>query len=44
LAEIEKLYETEKQESEGNAKKLKEMQNLYESNKVALVEEFNRLK
>jgi rRNA maturation endonuclease Nob1 len=44
LLEIDNLYKSEVEEAKDNAKKLKEVEKLYATNKETLTIEFNRLK
>jgi seryl-tRNA synthetase len=44
LLELDGLYKSESEEAKDNAKKIKEINKLYEENKETLAEEFNRLK
>jgi rRNA maturation endonuclease Nob1 len=44
MAEVEELYKSDMEEAKDNAKKQKEVEKLYVSNKELLTTEFNRLK
>ncbi len=44
IKELEQLYASEVEKEKGNAKKLKELQKLFEDNKESLDKEFNRIK